>query len=89
MQRDRGTKGQGGGCRDKDVGREKEGENALGKWTSSQGPENEFHRREKRRETEERKAIESFLLWATWSKRKFTNHMIRAERDVEKPGPIS
>lgn len=41
------------------VGREKEGENALGKCTSSQGPENEFHRREKRRETEERKAIET------------------------------
>lgn len=41
------------------MGREKEGENALGKWTSSQGPENEFHRREKRRETEERKAIET------------------------------
>lgn len=30
------------------MGREKEGENALGKCTSSQGPENEFHRREKR-----------------------------------------
>ena len=38
---------------------------------------------------QERKTIESFLLWATWSNRKFTNHTIRAEKDVEKLGPIS